>query len=79
MEDKKEKKKPGEDFSFDLEWDLQDQNKCKEILKQAELKEQKLKNSLRSGDEKEQIEHYNTILNGYQSLLKVVNRAQKKK
>lgn len=73
LEDQKKKKK-AEEFVFDLEKDLKDAKKHKEIKKRVEEQIQSIKESLRSGENKDEFDKYGAILHGYTSLLKVMAR-----
>jgi Family of unknown function (DUF5398) len=73
LEDKKSDDKPS-DFVFDLEKDLNDSKKNKELKKMAEERIQKIKVTLRSGSVKEEFDQYGVLLHGYTSLLKVLSR-----
>ncbi|MCE2982868.1 MAG: DUF5398 domain-containing protein [Parachlamydia sp.] len=68
------KKKPGEEFIFDLEKDLKEQNKNKELKKKVEQRIQKIKEILRSGDSQDEFDRFGLLLHGYTSLLKVLAR-----
>ena len=68
------KKKPNEEFVFELEKELKNPAKHKEIKEKVELRLQKIKDSLRSGDDQEEYERFGLLLHGYQSLLKVMSR-----
>lgn len=69
---KKEKK--DEAFVFELEKELKDPVKRKSIRQKVENRLQKIKEALRSGDNQEEFERLALLLNGYQSLLKVIER-----
>ena len=73
LEDNKKKKKP-EEFVFELEKELQNSKKHKEIKAGVENKIQKIKETLRAGDSKEEFDHFGLLLHGYTSLLKVMSR-----
>lgn len=68
------KKKPTEEFVFDLEADLKKSAKQKELKKRVEDRIQSIKDVLRSGDSKEDFDSYGVLLHGYTSLLKVMAR-----
>lgn len=73
------KKEPQEEFVFELEKELQDPVKCKEIQERIETQLQKIKENLRSGDKPEIINRLGAIFQGYASLVKVLLRSAKKK
>ena len=73
LEDNK-KKKTKDDFTFDLEKDMTDMTKQKELKKTVEEKVSKVKQILRSGENKEQFDLFGELLHGYASLLKVIGR-----
>ncbi len=68
------KKKPNEEFIFELEKDLKNPAKQKEIRQQVENRLQKIKETLRSGDDQEEFDRFGILLHGYNSLLKVISR-----
>ncbi len=72
------KGKKGEEFVFELEDELNDTKKHKEIKTRVEKRIQNLKNALRSGGEKEDFDQFGTVLHGYTSLLKVMSRFKPK-
>lgn len=73
LEDQKNKKKP-EEFVFELEKELMDKSKHREIKTKVENRIQEIKKILRSGESKEEFDKYGVILHGYTSLLKVMSR-----
>lgn len=73
LEDQK-KKKNTEEFVFDLEKELKISKKNKEIKKKVEDRIQKIKETLRSGENKEEFDKFGILLHGYTSLLKVMSR-----
>ncbi len=77
LEEGKKKKKSAE-FVFELENELGNSKKHKEIKAKVEKRIQDLKNALRSGESKEDFDSYGTVLHGYTSLLKVMARFKPK-
>lgn len=77
LEDKK-KKKP-EEFVFELEKDLKNPQKHKEIKARVEARIQKIKDFLRSGENQEDFDRFGLLLHGYNALLKVMSRFTVKK
>lgn len=73
LENQKKKKKI-EEFVFDLEKDLKVSKKHSEIKRRVEDQIQKIKEVLRSGENKEEFDKYGALLHGYTSLLKVMAR-----
>ncbi|MGA8165231.1 MAG: DUF5398 family protein [Waddliaceae bacterium] len=73
-----QREKKGEDFVFELETELKDPKKHREIKKHVEKRIESLKNFLRSGEKKEEFEKFGLILHGYTALLKVIARFQPK-
>lgn len=71
------KKKPNEEFIFELEKELKNPVKYKEILQHVEMRLQKMKEILRAGAE--EIDRFVLLVHGYQSLLKVISRLTAKK
>lgn len=72
------KKKPTEEFVFELEKELKDPQKRKELRQRVEERIQKIKEMLRSGDEHEEFERFGLLLHGYNALLKVMSRLMPK-
>jgi hypothetical protein len=68
------KKKPAEEFVFELEKELKNLAKHKEILQRVEKRLQKIKEILRSGDDQEEFDRFGQLLHGYNSLMKVMSR-----
>lgn len=68
------KKKTTEEFVFDLEKELKTGKKQQEIKARVEDKIQKIKETLRSGGDKEGFDNFGILLHGYTSLLKVMAR-----
>lgn len=75
-DEKKKQKK--EEFVFELEKELKDPKKHQEILKKVEARIQKIKDSLRSGDDQQEFDRFGMLLHGYNSLLKVMARFKAK-
>lgn len=69
-----QKKKKDVEFVFDLETDLKNSKKHQEIKKAVEGKIQKIKETLRGGENKEEFDQFGVLLHGYTSLLKVMAR-----
>lgn len=73
LEDDKKSPKSGE-FTYELEKELKDPTQRREIQTRVELQIQKVKELLRSGDTKEEFDQFGLLLQGYESLLKVIAR-----
>jgi len=69
-----QKKKKAEDFVFDLEKDFKNAKQYQEFKKKIEEKIQKIKETLRGGENKEEFDQFGLLLHGYTSLLKVMAR-----
>lgn len=69
-----QKKKKGPEFVYELEKELKNPKKMQEIKKLVEVRTQKIKEQLRSGDNKEEYDRFGILLQGYTSLLKVIAR-----
>lgn len=67
------KGKPAE-FVFELENELKDPNRHKQIKDKVESRIQEIKKVLRDGENKKEFERFGLILHGYTSLLKVMSR-----
>lgn len=76
LEDQKKKKEENE-FFFDLEKELKNAKKLKEMRGLIEKRVQNIKKILRSGEDKEEFDQFGVLLHGYASLLKVVSRFNK--
>ncbi|NGX41895.1 MAG: hypothetical protein K940chlam7_00169 [Chlamydiae bacterium] len=72
------KKKKGEEFVFELEKELKDPKKHKELKDKVEKRIQDIKKILRDGGNKKEFERFGLILHGYTSLLKVMSRVSPK-
>ncbi len=77
--ERQKKKKPNEEFIFELEKELADPAKHKEIKTRVEQRLQKIKEILRSGDDQVEFDRFGLLLHGYNSLLKVMARSTSKK
>jgi len=69
-----DKKKSGKEFVFDLESEIKDVNKYKELVDTVEKRTRRIKNMLRKGIKKEEYGQLGILLAGYVALLKVVGR-----
>lgn len=69
-----QKKKKADDFIFELEKDLKVGKKNQDLKKRIEDRIQKIKEILRSGENKEEFDQFGLLLHGYTSLLKVMAR-----
>lgn len=77
LEDQKGKKKRGQEFVFELENELKNPVKHREIKMRVERQIQNIKQQLRSGTEKLNFDLYGILLHGYTSILKVMARFKK--
>jgi hypothetical protein len=77
LENQKKKTKI-EEFVFDLEKDLKVGKKYKELKNKVEDRIQKIKESLRNGENQSDFDRFGELLHGYTSLLKVITRFQPK-
>ncbi len=68
------KKKKSAQFEFELEKELLDAKKHKELKAHVESRIQEIKKLLRDGENKKEFERFGLILHGYTSLLKVFSR-----
>lgn len=66
--------KEGTEAVFDLEKDLQSTKTRRDVIERIELRIQKIKALLRSGQSKEDFDRFGVLLHGYASLMKVVAR-----
>lgn len=74
-----QKKKKVEEFIFELEKELKDPTKHKELKAKVEGRIQEIKEILRSGKNQEDFDKLGVVLHGYAALLKVFARAKEKK
>lgn len=72
------KKKPTEEFVFDLEKELKNPKKHQELREHIEKRIQKIKEVLRTGESKEEFDYFGLLLHGYNALLKVMSRVKAK-
>ena len=73
-------KKPKGPFRFDLEIELgKDSHKKEKLIQDIEHKKSELKNFLRSGGNKEDLEEGGILLQGYDSLLHILKHLPKSK
>lgn len=77
LEDQKQNKKRAP-FVFDLEKELGNSKFRQDIKAKIESRIQKLKEELRSGEEKERYDILSVLLQGYDALLKVITRVPAK-
>lgn len=68
------KKDSPKEFLFDLETELADPKKSKEVKKKIEDSIIAIKSALRGGCPKEDFDQFGILLHGYTSLLKVLTR-----
>ncbi|WP_068467255.1 DUF5398 family protein [Candidatus Protochlamydia phocaeensis] len=73
------KKKPIEEFVFDLEKMLVNPEEHKKLREKIENRIQEVKKYLRSGENQEEFDRLGMLLHGYTSLLKVMSRFSSKK
>lgn len=73
LEDQQKKGKNNE-FVFELEKELKDSAQRKATKAHIEERVQKIKELLRSGENKEEFDKFGVLLHGYTALLKVVGR-----
>lgn len=68
------KKKKSEAFVFEIEKELKDPKKYREIKQKVEERIQQIKTTLKSGEGQEEFDKFGVLLHGYTSLLKVMAR-----
>ncbi len=73
LEDQKGKK-GAKEFVFELEKELKEPRKHREIKSRVESQIQAIKKQLRGGAEKADFDQYGLLLHGYTSILKVMSR-----
>jgi predicted nucleic acid-binding Zn-ribbon protein len=74
----KKNNKNTELFEFELEKDLQDNNKNQELIQKVDKRINEIKTKLRQGSNSEEFDDLGLLLHGYSSLHKVLTRASKK-
>ena len=72
------KKKKADEFVFELEKELKDPKKYQEIRTKIEMRIQKIKEVMRSGDDKQEFDRFGLLLHGYNSILKIMARSKSK-
>ncbi len=71
-------KSPREKFDFDLEVDLKENpTKAKELLNRIDGNIAKIKQKIKKGGSKEELNKLGILLQGYTSLIKVLKKCQK--
>lgn len=73
LEDQKGKK-PIKEFIFELEKEMKEPRKQREIKARVEDQIQTIKKQLRGGADKSNFDQYGLLLHGYASVLKVMSR-----
>lgn len=74
LEKDKGGKKKQEIFVFDLEKELIDRKRQREVLNKIDDRVQQIKTILRAGENKELFDKLGVLLHGYASLIKVMSR-----
>ncbi|BBI17852.1 DUF5398 family protein [Neochlamydia sp. S13] len=74
----KQKKKKGEEFTFELEKELKTFNSHQDYKKKVEERIQDIRSLLRKGENKDEFDKLGVLLHGYTSLLKVMSRLSPK-
>ena len=72
------KRKPSDEFNFELEKELADPIKRRSIKQKVEDRLQKIKETLRSGEDQEEFDKFGLLLHGYNAILKVISRFEPK-
>lgn len=72
--EEQKKKKPSNEFVFELENDFKNGKKSRELKVRIDGRIQKIKEVLRSGEEKDEFDKFGVLLHGYTALLKVMAR-----
>lgn len=79
LEDQKKKKEKADEFIFELENELKNKGYCSKVKTQIEERIQLIKNTLRSGECKDDFDRYGMLLHGYTAVLKVMARLNTKR
>lgn len=69
-----QKKKKGDEFIFELESELKDRGHYNKIKERIDSRVQLIKETLRSGESKEEFDRFGMLLHGYTAFLKVMAR-----
>lgn len=69
-----QKKKKSQEFIFELEKELKTTKRHQEIKANVENKIQKIKESLRGGENRDEYDSLGVLLYGYSALVKVMSR-----
>lgn len=77
MQSDKQKSKIA-DFAFDLEKDLKDPAKLREVKQQVEESINQLKSMLRHGEDKKSFDQAQTLLHGFLAMQRVIQRVNRK-
>ena len=77
--EKQKKNKKDEEFIFELEKELKNPQKQKEVQAHIEASIQSIKETLRSGENQEDFDRFGVLLHGYNALIKVISRFNAKK
>lgn len=72
------KKKKSEEFVFEFEKEVLKPEKQKEVMERLEKRIQKIKDSLRGGENQEDFNQFGLLLQGYIALVKVMTRVSQK-
>lgn len=72
------KDKDSTEFVFDIEKEVEDPQKRRDLNDLIQNRIQKIKMALRSGQDEEEFEKLGTLLHGYTSLVKVIARIKPK-
>ncbi|GAB4233731.1 MAG: hypothetical protein Tsb0021_12820 [Chlamydiales bacterium] len=75
----KKKGKGDDEFTFEIEKEMLDPDKGKQMLELVEKRIGQIKSLLRGGEEKESFQKLGTLLYGYASITKVISRTRTKK
>ncbi len=74
LEDQKKKKDKGDEFIFELEKEVKDRTHYNKVKERIDGRIQLIKETLRSGESKEEFDRFGMLLHGYTAFLKVMAR-----
>lgn len=79
LEDQKKKKEKTDEFVFELEQELKNKGNFAKIKSKIEDRIRLVKETLRSGECKEEFDRYGMLLHGYTAVLKIMGRLNTKR
>lgn len=78
LEDQKKKKDKAEEFVFEFEKELKNRGYYAKTKERLDARIQMIKETLRSGESKEEFDRFGMLLHGYTAVIKVMSRLKTK-